>query len=64
MENLYQVIVPQLGTVHVGNDIVKASSVFYTQMTKSQMAPHGPSVMLFEEGILVSMFQGNDFKDC
>jgi hypothetical protein len=64
MENLYQVIVPLLGTVHEGNDVVKASAVFYAHMTKSQVVPHGPSVLLFEQGMLVSMFQGNDFKEC
>ncbi len=57
----YQVMVPPGGVLHEGDDIAQAAAVFYAKMNSSLDQPQRQTVMLFEDGELVSMCNGNDF---
>lgn len=64
MDNLpfrYQVVVPPGGVIHEGDDITVAAAVFYEHMNAGLVLPNRPTIMLFEDGELVTMCNGNDF---
>lgn len=57
----YRVVVGTLGVVHTSVDPLAASQKFYERIVRPETPK--PPVLLFEDGVLIAIFEGTDYKN-